>query len=166
MEDAVMPGSTRRITANMKENRPSKALFGAILNDDLAEVQTLLKGEPELSKDALETVLRELGKEERVCTLTIGPADFVFMAFFLSCAHRFRLDVRRTLISIFVALTLALYFVLLAPWPVPALLPMAAAFLIVNFRQFKLSRQELQAVCAAAVIVLGAGIAFLVAGKR
>jgi hypothetical protein len=97
--------------------------------------------------------------------LTVGPADFVFMAFFFACVYRFDLHRQRTFWSLFVLLTLGLCFVVLLSAPIPALAPMALAFVGANFRRFKLSRSEMQAMGAAAVIVLVAALVFIFWGK-
>jgi hypothetical protein len=93
--------------------------------------------------------------------LTVGPADFVFMAFFFACVYRFDLHRQRTFWSLFVLLTLGLCFVVLLSAPIPALAPMALAFVGANFRRFKLSRSELQAMGTAAAIVLVAALVFI-----
>jgi hypothetical protein len=84
--------------------------------------------------------------------VTIGMADFLFLAFFLACIFRFDLKLKPTLVAWFFLLTLSLIMALRIP--VPALAPMALGFVAVNFRRFKLSRSEMQAMGAAAVIVL------------
>jgi hypothetical protein len=98
--------------------------------------------------------------------LTVGPADFVFLAFFLACVYRFDLDLKRTLVLLGVLLTFSLFFVTLLGAPVPALVPMAFAFVVANFRRFKLSRSEMQAMGAAAVIVGVVALMFLLLGRR
>lgn len=89
--------------------------------------------------------------------LTIGPADFLFLGIFLACAARFGAGVRRT--AWVLALVLGLSLVLV-PFigAVPALAPMSLAFLITNWRMFRLTRQEL---VGSLVVVLAAGGLFL-----
>jgi hypothetical protein len=98
--------------------------------------------------------------------LTVGPADFVFMAFFFACVYRFGLDLKRTFLLMAILLTAALLFVVLFQAPIPALAPMALAFVGANFRCFRLSRSEKQAMGAAAAIVLAAAVAFVALGGR
>jgi hypothetical protein len=98
--------------------------------------------------------------------LTVGPADFVFLAFFLACVYRFDLQLKRTLVLLSVLLTFALFFVTLLAAPVPALVPMALAFVVANFRSFRLSPSEKQAMGAAAVIVAVVTLGFLLLGRR
>lgn len=74
--------------------------------------------------------------------LTIGPADFMFLGIFLACAVRFDMDVRRTALTLAGVLTLSL---LLVPFvsALPALAPMSVAFVAVNWRRFRLTRDEI-----------------------
>lgn len=89
--------------------------------------------------------------------LTIGPADFLFLGIFLGCAARFGMDLRRT--AWVLALVLGLSLVLV-PFlgSVPALAPMSLAFLAVNWRSFKLTKQEM---VGSIVVVAAAGALFL-----
>jgi hypothetical protein len=92
--------------------------------------------------------------------LTVGMADFVFLAFFFACVFRFELNFKATFAALFVLLTLSLFFVA-SIGPIPALAPMALGFVLVNFRRFKLSRAELQAMGTAAAIVLVVALVFI-----
>jgi hypothetical protein len=92
--------------------------------------------------------------------LTVGMADFVFLAFFFARVFRFELNFKATFVALFVLLTLSLFFVAVMG-PIPALVPMALGFVLVNFRRFKLSREEQQAMGAAAVIVLIIALVFI-----
>lgn len=85
--------------------------------------------------------------------LTVGMADVVFIAFFLACAIRLELNARGTLAAFAVLLPLAMLLVLVTGWPVPALMPMALAFVVVNWRCFRLSSEERKAVAIAAGVV-------------
>jgi hypothetical protein len=75
---------------------------------------------------------------------------------------RFGMNLRGTLGAFAVMLTAALIFVSLTGAPVPALGPMALAFVVVNFRYFRLSRAELQAMGIAFAVVLAATTAFFI----
>jgi hypothetical protein len=85
--------------------------------------------------------------------LTVGMADFVFLAFFFACVFRFDLNLGGTFVALFILLTLSLFFVALVG-PIPALAPMALGFVVVNFRRFRLSKSEMQAMGAAGALVL------------
>ena len=97
--------------------------------------------------------------------LTVGMADFVFLAFFFACVFRFDLNFKATFIALFILLTLSLFSVAVIG-PIPALAPMALGFVAVNFRRFKLSRSELQAMGTAGVIVLVLALAFIFVGRK
>ncbi len=97
--------------------------------------------------------------------LTVGPADFVFMAFFFACVFRFDLYFKRTFAALFLLLTFSLFFVVRVG-PIPALAPMALGFVLVNFRRFKLAPQEIQAMVAAGAIVVIIAIGIIFYGKR
>ena len=93
--------------------------------------------------------------------LTVGMADYVFLAFFFACVMRFGMNLRATFGALFVALTLSLFFVSYVN-AIPALAPMALAFVAVNFRHFRLSRSEQQAMGVAFGIVLAVVAAMFV----
>ena len=87
---------------------------------------------------------------------TLGMADFLFVAFFFACVHQFRMNRRATVVALFVALTGSLVLVQFI-YSLPALIPMGVAFLLANFRCFRLSRDEWVAtgVVLGTVAVLG-----------
>ncbi|MFN3652933.1 MAG: hypothetical protein ACK47B_25425 [Armatimonadota bacterium] len=89
-------------------------------------------------------------------SLTIGPADFLFLGFFLACAARFNMGVSRNALVLGVVLGAALFLVPFVH-AVPALLPMAVAFVALNWRHFRLSRQEL---VGSVVVLLVTGALF------
>lgn len=95
-------------------------------------------------------------------TLTVGMADIVFIAFFMACAIRLSLNARGTLWAFSAILPAALVYVLITGRSVPALLPMALAFVVVNWRCFRLTGQERRAVVIAAVLVVLATAGFFV----
>jgi hypothetical protein len=81
---------------------------------------------------------------ERVVPIVlIGVGDFVFLAFYAACLYRFGLRTRATAIGLFLTLWVYLVLVILGvAVALPALVPMAAVVLLVNAREFHLSRQE------------------------
>jgi hypothetical protein len=85
--------------------------------------------------------------------LSVGMADIVFIGFFIACVVRFGMNLRGTIIAFSVLLTLALVSVAIFGLPVPALAPMALAFLITNYKHFQLSRSEKQAIGVAFALV-------------
>lgn len=96
--------------------------------------------------------------------LTVGFDDFLFLSIFFACVHRFHLRLRATFVALLVLVTLSLWFVPLTGAAIPGLVPMSLAFVLANFRCFKLSREELHAMGAAAAIVLIA-VLFLMLGR-
>ncbi len=86
---------------------------------------------------------------------TVGPADFLFLGIFLACAHRFGMNVTRTAWVLTAVLGISL-IVAQAGWPVPALAPMSLAFLAVNWREFRLTRDEW--IGTVAVVLVAGGL--------
>lgn len=81
----------------------------------------------------------------------IGPADFVFMAMFFVALYRFQMRPKTTFLAMLPVLILYLLVVLvfgnvhfgpISLQALPALLPIGAVVLAVNWREFKLTRDE------------------------
>lgn len=73
----------------------------------------------------------------------VGLADILFLTFFYGCVTRFRLRERATTLLFFLIVGGTLWMVMLDRWgPVPGLVPMGLAFLVANWREFRLTRQE------------------------
>lgn len=87
--------------------------------------------------------------------LTIGPADFLFLAFFLGCAARFGMGVRRNAAMLTVVLGVSLLLVPVVG-AIPALAPMGIAFVALNWSRFRLTRSE--AVSSVVVVALAAAL--------
>lgn len=103
----------------------------------------------------------------RLPTLTIGPADFLFLGVFLACVLRFDLGLRRNAIALAVVLAGSLLLVSLADISVPALAPMSLTFIALNWRKFKLSKQEIVSTFAVLGLVGALFVGyFVVLGKR
>lgn len=92
----------------------------------------------------------------------IGPADFLFMAMFFVALFRFEMRTRETIVWLVPTLAVYLGFVLLVG-PLPALVPIGLCVLVVNWREFRLSRQEW---LATAVVALVAGAIILWGATR
>lgn len=86
----------------------------------------------------------------------IGPADFLFAAVFFALLFRFQMRVRET--ALWLAPVLVLYLlVVLSPFGLgmlPALVPIGGTVLLVNRKEFTLTKDEIQATWAVAVIAL------------
>lgn len=98
-------------------------------------------------------------------TVTIGPADVLFIAIFLAGVARLELERRATFIALYVLLLAALAVAQLTPLPVPALAPMGLAVVLANARHARFTRDEKMALLygGAFALVLAA---VMVAGAR
>lgn len=92
----------------------------------------------------------------------IGMADFVFLAMFFIALFRFRMRTRQTLKTVLPALILYLLIVMvfgnyevagLSLSQLPALVPIGLAVLIVNWREFELTKEEKVSTVGVAVFV-------------
>ncbi len=97
---------------------------------------------------------------ERVMPIVLmGVGDFMFLALYAACLYRFRLRVFATAVGLFFGLWAYLVMVMLGVATVlPALVPMAVVVLIVNAREFRLTRQEKWS----SLLVVGVATALLV----
>jgi hypothetical protein len=94
----------------------------------------------------------------------IGPADFVFLAFYFACVWRFNMAARATYIWMVIALAGYMFFqnVVGSLTPrfmdavdmLPGLVPMAVVLLIVNRKYFRFSREEKRAMAVVALLVV------------
>ncbi len=94
----------------------------------------------------------------------IGMADFVFLAMFFIALFRFRMRTRATLYAIIPALIVYLLIVLLfgsqtlfgfSLSALPALVPIGLTVLAVNWKEFKLTRDERLSTLVLAIIAIG-----------
>ncbi|GBC91660.1 hypothetical protein HRbin15_00114 [bacterium HR15] len=104
---------------------------------------------------------------ERVVPIVLmGVGDFVFLALYAACLYRFALRAFATAIGLFFVLWAYLVIVMLGVAnALPALVPMAVVVLAVNWREFRLTRQELWA----SLLVVGATatlLLWLLLGRR
>ena len=77
-----------------------------------------------------------------LCSVTIGPADVLFLALFLGAVIELRLGKRATFAWMFGLLWAALILVQTTGLPIPALAPMGIAVLIANVRYAAFAREE------------------------
>ncbi len=90
----------------------------------------------------------------------VGPADLFCIATFFACLFRFRMRVRETvrwLVPVLVVY-LVLAFLPIGIGMLPALVPIGLTVLIVNAREFQMTREEKQATWGVAVIALALAI--------
>lgn len=84
-------------------------------------------------------------------TAHIGPADFLFMAFFFVALFRFEMRTRETVLWLIPTL-IAYMAVVFAFGPLPALVPIGLCVLIVNWKEFRLTAQEWTSTAVVAVL--------------
>jgi len=84
-----------------------------------------------------------------------GPADFMFLAMFMVTLNRFKMQIHRTMMVVIPVLLVYMLLVGLFKWSLPALLPIGACVLIVNWKEFKLSKEEKYSTALVAVLGLG-----------
>jgi hypothetical protein len=73
----------------------------------------------------------------------IGPGDFLFMGLVFCSVARLGLDLRRNFWYVYVAMTIGMLAVAFHLLPyLPALITLAAAVVLANHREFRLTRQE------------------------
>ncbi len=92
--------------------------------------------------------------------VTMGMADFVFLAFFFACAARFRMNFHATFLTL-TALLAALLFGIRWLSAFPAVAPMALGFVLVNLRHFRLTRAEIHATALVFILMAGLATAFV-----
>lgn len=94
----------------------------------------------------------------------VGPADFIFLSMFFVALYRFKLRTRQTLFWILPVLACYLLVVMvfgrLSIGPVslgalPALLPIGATVLLVNWKEFDLDKEEKLSTALIAIVMLG-----------
>lgn len=146
------------------------ALFAALV--DFAVVSLWIPRVMQAAPQALSTVavhVPQVGAKPTPAGLRpigiIGPADFVFLAFYFACVWRFGMAARATYIWMVVALAGYMVFqnVVGSLTPrfmdavdmLPGLVPMAVVLLLVNRKHFRFSREEKRAMAVVALLVLG-----------
>jgi hypothetical protein len=146
------------------------ALFAALA--DFAVVSLWIPRVMEVAPQALSTVavhVPQIGAKPTPTGLRpisiIGPADFVFLAFYFACVWRFGMAAQATYIWMVIALAGYMFFqnVVGSLTPrfmdavdmLPGLVPMAVVLLIVNRKYFRFSREEKRAMAVVALLVVG-----------
>lgn len=90
----------------------------------------------------------------------VGPADFLFMGMFFVALHRFKLRARDTAVWLIPAVLVYLLLIIVLP-AVPLLVPIGLTVLVVNWREFQMTREEklstlVMAILLVALIAFGA----------
>ena len=120
-----------------------EGLVGQILREHPEQVSKVMYHVPQVGS---------IAHGGRVADLAyIGPADFVFLAMFFVALYRFQMRTRATFYAIVPVLAAYMLLVLVAGnvhlgsvplRALPALLPIGAVVLLVNWPEFKLTRDE------------------------
>jgi hypothetical protein len=146
------------------------ALFAALA--DFAVVSLWIPRVMEVAPQALSTVavhVPQVGVKPTPTGLRpigiIGPADFVFLAFYFACVWRFGMAAQATYIWMVIALAGYMFFqnVVGSLTPrfmdavdmLPGLVPMAVVLLVVNRKYFRFSREEKRAMAVVALLMVG-----------
>ena len=101
----------------------------------------------------------------RLSTLTVGPADFLFLGILLACAYRFRFGVARNAWALAVVLAASLLLVQFIG-ALPALAPMCLTFLAWNWKRFALTRQEVVSTVVVLAVTGALFLGYFVLGSR
>jgi hypothetical protein len=127
---------------------PFAALVDAItVLTPVGFVKRVMESAPRVMEQAAVAVMsapQAAPQVERVVPIVlIGVGDFLFLALYAACLYRFGLHVGATAVGLFFTLWVYLVMVMLGiAVALPALVPMAVVVLLVNAREFHLSRQE------------------------
>lgn len=81
-----------------------------------------------------------------------GPADFMFLAMFLVALFRHNMRARRTVIAIIPTLLVYMLLVNRLHTALPALVPIGGVVLLVNWKEFELSKHEKMSTSVVAVV--------------
>jgi hypothetical protein len=146
------------------------ALFAALA--DFAVVSLWIPRVMEVAPQALSTVavhVPQVGAKPTPTGLRpigiIGPADFMFLAFYFACVWRFGMAARATYLWMVIALAAYMIFqstiasltprLMEAVDMLPGLVPMAVVLVIVNRKHFRFSREEKRAMAVVALLMVG-----------
>lgn len=133
-------------------------------------VQQFVVRRPEVAKAmtySTPQVATEPGKVVVQSLAYVGPADFLFLSMFFVALFRFQMRTEQTLRWIVPVLLLYLICVVvfsgvsigpLSLGALPALVPIGATVLLVNWREFKMKRDEVIATCVVGIISIGLAI--------
>jgi len=81
-----------------------------------------------------------------------GPADFMFLAMFLVAIFKHNMQGRRTVMVVIPTLLAYMLLVTVIHTALPALLPIGGVVLLVNWKEFQLSKEEKISTCFVAVM--------------
>jgi hypothetical protein len=141
------------------------AVFGGGL------VETAVSGKSTLARTAMNALTVQLPTLQPKTgaapfPLLIGFADFLFISVFFACFVRFDIPARRTFQVLFVTLFLYMGAVFLGGISLPALAPIAAVVIGMNWRRFRYERSEAFALLYAGLLLCGALLYLVVRARR
>lgn len=125
--------------------------------------QKLMQAQPELLPSigfAIPKIQENPAYGPVAATAYVGPADLLFMGMFFVALFRFQMRAAETFRWLIPTLLVYMGIVLFAG-PLPALVPIGLCILIVNWKEFKLNREEwvstgIVAAIGAAIVIWGA----------
>jgi len=133
-------------------------------------VDTAINGKSPVAKVAMSALTAQLPTMQpkngaAPFVLNIGFADFLFIAVFFACFARFEIPARRTFQVLFITLFLYMAVVFLGGPALPALVPVAAVVIGMNWRRFRYERSEAFALLYVGLILSGV-LGFLISHSR
>jgi hypothetical protein len=118
-------------------------------------VATLLKKAPDLAQ-ALSAPIPLPGAGTFTPVSMVGPGDFLFMGLVFAAVSRLKMDTVRNYWFVFAAMTIGMLSVVLGLLSLlPALVVLAIAVVAANWREFKLSKQEIISIAIVGALMLG-----------
>ena len=84
-----------------------------------------------------------------------GPADFLFLAMFLIALFRFQMKGKQTVMIVIPTLIAYMVLVTITHFSLPALVPIGLVVLVVNWREFKLTKDEKMSTALVGALGLG-----------
>jgi hypothetical protein len=72
----------------------------------------------------------------------VGPADLLFMAMFFVAIFKYQMRARETMMALIPTLAVYMGIVMVTGFPLPAMVPIGIVVLIVNWREFTLTKEE------------------------
>lgn len=133
-------------------------------------VQQSLKADPSTFQKMALTIPKASETSQSVANAVastaayVGPADLVFLGAFFLAMFRFDMKPKETLKWMIPALILYMILVIFTGWNLPALVPIGLVTLLVNYKEFKLSKDEWASTLV--LLVLMAGILGFLATRK
>lgn len=123
--------------------------------------QKLMKSHPGLLQQAGMAIPRATSQHHNVSNASpataalVGPADLVFLGAFFLAMYRFGMRPKETMKIMIPVLIGYMILVLATGWALPALVPIGLVTLLVNRREFNLSKDEKASTIVLTLLVIG-----------